>query len=289
MALDQHAKSDSELVQFWNEILEPKFTKYRHVLVGGLGKHSEAIFPRLAVKRGDHVLDVGCGFGDTAIQLASRVAPTGCVVGVDCVRGFLDIARRDAEMTPDLDVHFVQADVETAPFEPKFDHVFSRFGTMFFANPVAALRNIGRALKPGGAMTMIVWRRIEDNPWLKLAKDVALRHLPEPSDDGRSCGPGPFSMADEGLVRAQLASAGFDNVAFERVDAPIRVGDDVEDAIGFQLALGPAGEIYREAGDLATERHAALVGDLTAALAPYADESGVYLASSSWMVTARRP
>lgn len=289
MALAQMSPSE-ELVQFWNDTLEPKFTRYRHVLVGGLGKHSEKIFPKLPVAQGHHVLDVGCGFGDTAIQLAQRVGPGGCVIGVDCVEGFLALAREDAAEAGIGNVDFQRGDAQTAPFEPKFDFAFSRFGTMFFANPVAALRNIRKALKPGAPFTMIVWRTIDDNPWLRLPKEVALQFLPPPPPDGQSCGPGPFSMADEQLVRMQMKGAGFTGtIAFERIDAPIRVGNDIDDAIGFQIALGPAGEIYREAGELAKQRHDALYKALSDALAPYQKPDGVYLGSSSWMITARNP
>ncbi len=290
MAKDAAPTPSEDLCQFWNEVLEPKFIRYRHVLVDGLGRHSEAIFPKLTVGAGDHVLDVGCGFGDTALQLARRVGPDGCVIGVDCGAGFIDIARRDAAAAGVENLAFQVADAQTAPFEPKFDHVFSRFGTMFFANPVQALRNLRSALVPGGALTMIVWRTIDDNPWLKLAKDVALEHLPPPPEDGPSCGPGPFSMANEEMVTAQLRSAGFvDPIAFERVDAPIRVGLDVEDAIGFQLALGPAGEVWRLAGEIAEARRAQVRAALADALAPFASPDGVFIGSSSWMITARAP
>lgn len=289
-AIEPALSPSEELCQFWNEVLEPKFIRFRHVLVGGLGLHSEAIFPKLAVSRGDTVLDVGCGFGDTALQLGERVGPEGCVLGIDCGRGFIEIARAEAKAAGDRVASFEVVDAQTAPFEPHFDHVFSRFGTMFFSNPVAALKNIRSALKPGGQLTMIVWRTLDDNPWLKLAKEVSLAHLPPPPEDGPSCGPGPFSMANQEMVTGQLRAAGFvDPIAFERIDAPIRIGHDVDDAIEFQLALGPAGEVYRLAGDAALERRDGLVAALREALAPYARADGVHLPSSSWMITARSP
>jgi hypothetical protein len=136
---------------------------------------------------------------------------------------------------------------------------------------------------------MIVWRRIEDNPWLGAAKAVALKHLPQPGADARTCGPGPFSMADQELVTAQMQAAGFGDIRFERVDAPVRMGDSVEDAIEFQLALGPAGEVYREAGALAEQRREALVADLRRLLEPHVRSDGVYMGSSSWVVSARNP
>ena len=279
----------SEFVQFWNEILVPKFVKYKHVLVGGLGQHSAAIFPRLEVNAGERVMDAGAGFGDTAIMLARRVGPTGHVDAIDCCDAFLDFGRKDAAEQGVTNVSFVVADIQFTPFEPSYDLVFSRFGTMFFENPVAAMKNMRRALKPGGRFTMIVWREMADNPWLGAAKEVTLKHLPQPGDDARTCGPGPFSMADEALVTAQMKAAGYADIQFERVDAPVRMGDSIDDAIGFQLALGPAGEVYREAGDKAEARHDALVADLTALLEPHVAADGVYMASSSWVVSARNP
>jgi SAM-dependent methyltransferase len=280
---------ENEFVAFWNDVLVPKFVRYKHVLVGGLGQHSDAIFPRLEVNPGERVLDAGAGFGDTAIMLARRVGPSGHVTAMDCCDAFLDFGRRDAAAEGLANVDFVEADVQTAAFVADHDLVFSRFGTMFFQSPVAAMRNLGSALRPGGRFTMIVWRRIEDNPWLGAAKAIALHHLPPPGEDAQTCGPGPLSMACEDLVRAQMKAAGFESLTFERVDAPVRMGDSIEDAIGFQLALGPAGEVVREAGDVAEARHADLAADLAEMLAPHVTPDGVWMDSSSWVVSARKP
>ena len=279
----------SEYVDFWNEVLVPKFIRFKHILVDGLSHHSERVFPGLAVAPGDRVVDVGCGFGDTTIALARRVAPGGSVVGIDCCPAFLDFGRADARAGGVENVEFVEADVETHAFRPEFDFCFSRFGTMFFANPVAALRNMRRALRPGGTMTMIVWRGIEDNPALALPKAVVRRFLPPPGEEARSCGPGPFSMADPDTVRQQLGIAGYDRVAFEAIDAPLVVGRTPDDAVAFQLALGPAGETYREAGALAVEQHDAIVAALKAELSKFETPEGIVMDSGSWKITAHAP
>ena len=279
----------SEFVTFWNEILVPKFVRWKHVLVGGLSHHSDAIFPRLEVHARERVLDAGAGFGDTACMLAKRVGPAGHVVAMDCCDAFLAYGRDAAAAAGLSNVDFVAADIERYPFAGDFDLVFSRFGTMFFSNPVAALKNMRRALKPGGRITHIVWRERADNPWLSAARDVVLRHLPEPGDDARTCGPGPFSMADKDLVTAQMKAAGFTDISFERVDADVRMGDSIEDAIGFQLALGPAGEVVREAGDQAQQKDAEIKADRTELLRPHVRDDGVWMASSSWVIAARNP
>lgn len=281
--------ASTEFVDFWNEILVPKYMKYRHVLVDGLTHHSAKIFPSLAVETGDHALDVGCGFGDTALRLAERVGSSGSVLGIDCCEAFIEIARRDAAETDCENVTFQLGDAQFYAFEPMYDFCFSRFGTMFFANPVAGLRNMRQALKPGGRMAMIVWRTIDDNPWLALPKEVVLQYLPPPGDGARTCGPGPFSMADRDMVSGMLRSAGYEDIAFERIDAPLMVGASTTDAIGFQLALGPAGEVFREAGEAGEERRGDIEAALHDALDNFSVEGGVIMDSSSWKITARNP
>jgi len=281
---------DSQFVEFWNEVLAPKFIAYKHILVDGLTRHSEAIFPILPVREGDRVLDVGCGFGDTAIKLARLVGSRGKVVGIDCCDTFLDYARRDVQAAGLDNVTFLRGDAEIALPDTQFDFVFSRFGTMFFANPVAGLRNMRKALKPGGRMVHIVWRNRADNPWLSMAKDVVLQFLPPPGDDARTCGPGPFSMSDEPMVTGMMKSAGYENIEFRRVDAPVLIGNSVQDAIGFQLALGPAGEVFREAGAEAEEKR----NQIEAALAEAIDRQkraadGIVMDSSSWMISGTSP
>lgn len=285
----QTVTSQNEFVDFWNEILVPKFVRFKHVLVDGLTHHSRQVFPTLEVKPGDKVVDVGCGFGDTAIELARAVGPSGSVLGLDCCDAFLEFGRKDARARGIENVRFVEADVQSYAFAPEHDFCFSRFGTQFFENPVVALRNMRQSLRPGGTMTMIVWRTIDDNPWLGLPKQIVADYLPPPGEDARTCGPGPFSMADPEQVRLQLKGAGYADVEFERIDAPVLVGSTPDDAVEFQLALGPAGEIYREAGEIAQRRQDEIRAALKSELARYETEEGIVMQSSSWKVTARNP
>jgi ubiquinone/menaquinone biosynthesis C-methylase UbiE len=279
----------SQYINFWNEILVPKFIRWKHILVDGLTLHSEAIFPTLPVKSGDKVVDAGCGFGDTAIKLARLVGPSGSVLAIDCCDAFLDFGRKEAAAAGIGNVTFLAEDVQTFPFKPIHDFCFSRFGTQFFENPVAGLRNMRTSLKPGGIMTMIVWRGIKDNPWLGSAKEVVLQYLPPPRENAQTCGPGPFSMADTEAVTKQLEIAGYTDIKFQRVDAQVFVGKDLDDAVAFQLAIGPAGEVYREAGKLAEQRHNEIAAALRAQIGRYKSSNGIMMDSSSWKVTARNP
>jgi ubiquinone/menaquinone biosynthesis C-methylase UbiE len=281
---------DTPFVQFWNDVLAPKFIRFKHILIDGLTQHSEAVFPLLPVREGDRVLDVGCGFGDTAIRLAQRVGPVGEVVGIDCCDAFLDHARKDVEVRGLTNVSFVRGDAEIALPTNQYDLVFSRFGTMFFANPVAGLRNMRKAMRPGGRMVHIVWRDRADNPWLSMAKDVVLRFLPQPNADAQTCGPGPFSMSDESTVRAMMTAAGYDEVKFRRVDAPVLVGADIAEAIAFQLAIGPAGEVFREAGEAAEEKREQIEAALAKAInRQRIAAEGIVMNSSSWVISAINP
>lgn len=283
-------EEDTPFVEFWNEVLAPKFIRFKHILVEGLSHHSEAVFPNLPVHTGDRVLDVGCGFGDTAIKLAKIVGPTGSVLGVDCCDAFLEHARVQALSEKPGNLHFMRGDAEIALPADQFDFVFARFGTMFFANPVAGLRNMRRALKPGGRMVHIVWRNRADNPWLSMAKDIVLDFLPQPGDGAQTCGPGPFSMSDENTVRAMMKSAGYTDIALERVDAPVLVGRDVKDAVAFQLAIGPAGEVFREAGAKAEEMRPQIEAALADAIKKQTTGTdGIIMDSSSWMISGTNP
>ncbi|MEP3334039.1 class I SAM-dependent methyltransferase [Sedimentitalea sp.] len=280
----------SPLVSFWNDVLAPKFTMYRHILVGGLSRHSASVMPSLQIAPGDRILDVGCGFGDTAITLGNRVGSTGSVLGVDCCEAFITQAWEYAEKNWTENVRFSVGDIERGVDGDPFDFVFSRFGTMFFANPVAGLRAMRTALKPGGKMAHIVWRDRSDNPWLNDAKAIVQQFLPVPGEDALTCGPGPFSMSDEHSTRAKMEAAGFSDIVFKRIDARVLVGRSIEEAIAFQLALGPAGETFREAGALGEEKRDEIEAALSEMLTSVETTTdGLWMDSSSWLITARNP
>ena len=182
---------------------------------------------------------------------------------------------------------FVIADVEATALGEPFDMAFSRFGTMFFASPVAALRNVRQALVPGGKLTMVVWRRRTDNEWLYRAQTIVEGIVSRPEEyDEPTCGPGPFSMSDADTTSEILLHAGFTDVSLRRCDIPILIGRHLEEAIDFVMALGPAGEILRLAGDRAAHLHGRVHEALRDGLAELAGPDGVRAHASTWIVTA---
>ena len=277
-------------VECWNEILTPKWIRFRHLLSGNGKIHSDIAYGDFGIRPGDKVLDIGCGFGETALEIAEIVGPAGEVVGIDCTDAFLGIANEERDQAGAMNVRYEIGDAQVCDLpESYFDVAYSRFGVMFFQSAVRALRNANRALKPGGKVCLIVWRSLADNPCWGAAKEVALRHLPPPGEDAATCGPGPFSMASEETDRAMLAAAGFTEVdVFKQIDADVCIGRDIEEAIDYQLLVGPSGEIVREAGELGQQRLPALREDLHELMAPYLRDDGVWMPSSTWAIMARK-
>jgi len=272
-----------EAITAWNTVLFDKFLRYRTQVSRGLTVHGERAITSLLPRAGARVVDLGCGFGDTALELARRVGPTGSVVGVDAAERYLDIARTEIGALANL--RYEALDLETRAPDGPFDLAFSRFGTMFFARPVIALRNIRRALVPGGRLAMTVWRAKTANECFHLAEDAVRRVVGDPpKGDHITCGPGPFSMASADVVTDQLLSAGFTDVSLARSDAPLCLGATIAEAIELALELGPAGEVARLAG-LRAQRDQVEVA-LAEIFRALLGDSGVVARSSAWIVTA---
>ena len=278
---------NAEAIQAWDGPLFDRFVRFREILTTGLGVHGEAALRLVPPQPGQRVLDVGCGFGDTTQRIAALVGPEGEAVGVDAAARFIETARAEAEEAGVSNTRFQVADVQAATFEDRFDLAFSRFGTMFFLSPVAALRNVRAALEPGGRLAMVVWRRREDNDWVYRAQTIVEGIVSRPEEyDEPTCGPGPFSMANADTTSEILVHAGFEEISLRRCDIPILIGHDLEEAIEMVMALGPAGEILRLAGDRAAHLHGAVHDALRAGLAEFETEDGIRAPSSTWIVSA---
>jgi SAM-dependent methyltransferase len=282
--------SNEEIIEAWDGVLFDRFVEFRDVLVEGLGAHGEVALSENPPLPGERVVDIGCGFGDTAQRIAGLVGPEGSVLGVDASPRFIETSRQEAEAAGLTNIRFEVCDPEDG-LEGEFDMAFSRMGTMFFANPVAALRNIRGALRPGGRLCMVVWRAKIENPWMYRAEEVVEQFVEASEDsDEPTCGPGPFSMGNADTVTGQLVAAGYSDIALRRSDQPMRLGESVEDAVGLAMAIGPAAEVLRLAGDAAEELRPKIEAALRELVGEFHNGGGAPTApTSTWIVTATAP
>jgi ubiquinone/menaquinone biosynthesis C-methylase UbiE len=284
------AAANAEAIEAWDGPLYDRFVRFREIVTTGLGAHGEEALRLFPPGPGQRVLDIGCGFGDTAQPIAGLVGPEGHVVGVDAAPRFIETARREATDAGIANVRFEVADVQAADLGGPYDLAFSRFGTMFFASPVAALRNVRRVLVPGGRLVMVVWRDRVDNDWLYRPQRIVEQIVSRPEEyDEPTCGPGPFSMANADTTSDILLQSGFTDIALRRCDIPILIGRDVQEAMDLVMALGPAGEILRLAGDRAAHLHDDVRAALRDGLSQLAGPEGVVAGASTWIVSASAP
>jgi SAM-dependent methyltransferase len=284
------AAENEETLEAWDGVLFDRFLKFREIVTDGLGAHGDAALAAHPPQAGDRVLDIGCGFGDTSRRIAGLVGESGAVHGVDVAPRFIELAQQETERSGAENVSFEVADVQMTEFDDRFDYAFARFGTMFFASPVAAMRNVRQAMTPGGRLCMVVWRRKLDNDWLHRAEQVVEEYLEEPEEsDEPTCGPGPFSMANADTTSDILLGAGFAEIELRRCDIPIQIGRDLDHAVEFVTALGPAGEVIRLAGDEAEQVRPRIEASLRESLAEFAGPEGVVASASTWIVSARAP
>jgi SAM-dependent methyltransferase len=286
------APDNEEATEAWSGVLFDRFVQYRGLVVAGLKAHGDAAMELHPPSSGDGVLDIGCGFGDTTRQLAALVGAEGHATGVDVAEPFIEASIAEAREAGVENVAFFATDVQVGDLRGPYDYAFSRMGVMFFANPVQALRNIRGALAPGGRLVAVVWRRKLDNEWLYRAEQVTEKYLEEPEEpEDVRCGPGPFSMANPDTVSEQLRIAGFERPTFTRCDLPIKIGDDLDHAVEFNMAIGPAAELLRICPADQVERLRPKVQqEIRGVLSDYVQADGSVLGpASTWIVTATVP
>jgi len=255
------------------------------------GRHDRMLEPFLtmilgaaAITTGDQVLDVGCGCGATT-RAAARMATPAEVTGIDLSAAMLARAAADARTALLANVSFIEGDAQVQPFEPaSFDAVISRFGLMFFADPIAAFTNLRRATRPGGRIVFACWQPMAANPWLLIPGAALAEHVPPP-EPGDPDAPGMFSLADPDRVRGILTDAGWGEADIAPARASILVGGGgtVEEAVEFLRGGSMARSLLADADEVT--RHRALAS-VRSALLPYADSDGVHLDAAVWLVRA---
>ncbi|MFI5001053.1 MAG: class I SAM-dependent methyltransferase [Reyranellales bacterium] len=239
----------------------------------------QAVLAAAAAQPGERVLDVGCGTGGTTAALAHAVGSQGQVLGVDISEPLVAgaRARKIANAT------FAANDATTYPFEAaSFDLVFSRFGVMFFADPVAAFKNLRRALKPTGRLAFVCWRTPRENPWGLVPFRAAAAHLPPMERPGPE-EPGQYSFGDRARVERILKEAGFGTPTFRPLDHPIRLGKDIADVLDNTARFGPLARLFAEAAPAQVDKAKAAIAE---ALKPYESADGIALAGACWLVGA---
>ena len=282
--------ANAETTEAWDGPLYDRFVRFREIVTSGLGAHGEEALRRFPPSAGERVLDIGCGFGDTTQRLAGLVGDEGEVVGVDVAPRFIETARTEAAAAGAKNVSFAVGGRRNGRPGGSLRAGVLALRHDVLRGPVVALRNVRRALAPGGWLVMVVWRRREDNDWLYRAQRTVEGIVERPQEyDEPTCGPGPFSMADADTTSEILVQAGYREISLSRCDLPIRIGNDVDEAIELMMALGPAGEILRLAGERAADRHEEVRSALLAEMSNFAGPDGLRAGASTWIVAARAP
>ena len=274
------AKSNSEQIEFWNGDAGQRWVTQQEQLDAMLADIGAEILKTAAAKPGEHVLDVGCGCGETSLKLADAVGANGNVTGVDISQPMLARAKSRAG---GKHVTFVQADAASHHFTQEFDLLFSRFGVMFFADPDAAFANMRKALKPTGRVAFVCWREPRENEWVRVPIAAAREHVPPPPQLGPE-DPGPFSFANPGRVRRILANGGFDVITMRPLDTPLTLGETLDEAVEYIQQFGPIARLLNEATPQQREAAAKAIRE---AMKPYAKSAPVRLIGATWLVTAK--
>ena len=292
MALSQSsgavAVGNEEAVRAWDTVLYERWKTNRKVFVEALDVLTEEVFDRYPPPPGGRCLDIGCGFGDTTRQMAALVGPGGFALGTDSSPRFVEDARREAVEAGVENAAFEVADAQTAEWDRAYDYAFSRMGTQFFAAPVPAMRAIRGALKPGGGLRKICWRRKEESPLWAETEQVVLRFLSRPAEyEADTCGPGPFSLGNPETLTGILEAAGFAAIELHRRDFDYFMGKDMDEAVDALLAIGPGAELIRLNGEKGESRRGEIAEALAEHYAAWQQADGSILGHGSvWIAAA---
>lgn len=247
----------------------------------------DAAIAAAAAQPGEHILDIGCGSGTSTFALAEQVGPAGHVLGVDISQQLVELAR--AATPEEAPVEFRLADAATASFPAEgFDLLFSRFGVMFFDDPLAAFAHMRRALKPDGRVAFVCWRSAAENDWVRLPMS-AIRDIVQPAPADPDA-PGPFAFGNPDRLTNILETAGFADIAVEPFDTRLAYGRSdtreaaIDDALDMAFQVGP---LSRALADQPDDIRARAAGAVRAAFAALPGDTSVLIDGAAWIVTAR--
>jgi SAM-dependent methyltransferase len=274
--------------EYWNSTPVEQWVAYQAALDARFVAISEGLFARAAIRRGERVVDVGCGTGATTLEAAEQVGARGAVLAVDISEPLLTVARRRSAAHGHGHVRFLRADAQNHRFEPAaHDLLVSRFGVMFFSDPVAAFGNLRTALRPGGRLALVCWAALERNPWLALPLAAGVRRL-GPPDPQPPRAPGPLAFSESGYVEEILAAAGFAEVTIDSATVRLHGAASAAEEADFACLLGPLARLL-QGREPDPPTRALIIEEVTASFRPYESATGVLVPATVHYVQARRP
>jgi len=271
--------SNEKQATYWNEIAGPKWIKTGDAMEARLANITQLLLETAAPTPGENILDIGCGTGTTARPLAKAVAPTGHVTAIDISTPMLEVARSGGGA-----ITYLEADAQTHDFSPKkFDLLASRFGVMFFEDPIAAFTNLHTHLAPAGRLCFITWAPLIQNPHWLIPFNIVRSHLGNP-EPRHPHAPGPLAFSDSAYINYILAKSGFSKIAITPTPVSI-IGESLESEAQMSCLFGPPGALIEEKKP-APEARAKIQSEIAAALAPFQTETKIALPATVNIVTA---
>jgi SAM-dependent methyltransferase len=278
-AIPPNAKQREE----WNNATGSRWLERHEKIDRQIAPFGRRAMDRVGIQPGQRILDVGCGCGETTIDLARRAGGAGSIIGIDLSAPLIEAARKLAQEAGVSNVRFETADAQTYPFAAEsFDLVFSRFGIMFFDDPEVAFKNLRSALRPGGHLAFVCWPAPQENQFVTIPKTAAARHISLPGP-GEPNAPGPFAFADTDRVRRILSRSKFTAIEIERLTEKVG-GGSLHETTELLLQLGPLGDMLTS---LDAETRRSIRADIHSALTPCEASGRVLLDAVAWLVTAR--
>lgn len=279
--MPQSAQPNVQQSALWNDASGKAWVELQPILDAVLAPFERLVVDTGYPGEGGSVLDIGCGAGATTLAMAHRVGTGGRCVGLDISQALVSVAQARAQAGGIVNASFVEGDAQTHTFDPEhFDAVISRFGVMFFDDPVAAFANIRQAARRGGKLAFAAWRSPAENGFMTTAMRAAAPFLPpRPAPDPDA--PGQFAFADGARVERILEASGWSSIGVERVDVACRIAEG--DLMAYVTRLGPVGAALREVDPATAEK---IMAALLPAFAPFLNDGTARFTAACWLVTA---